>query len=243
MNLPGPAALAAAMEATWPPAARIDLAPWVLRDGRGGGKRVSAATFAGDAAPDRAEISRAEAAMRDLGQAAIVQVRDGAAALDAALDAAGYAIVDPVTIYAAPVDALTAPSPPDRCRAIWPVTPDVAEVWAAGGIGPARLAVMERVTGPKTALAGLAQGRPAACAFVACDGPIAMLHALEVTARFRRTGLGRALTRAAADWAARHGARSLALAVTDANAAANALYRGLGMAPVWQYHYRIGPGG
>jgi N-acetylglutamate synthase len=37
-----------AMEATWPPAATTRLGPWLLRDGKGGGKRVSAATLAGE---------------------------------------------------------------------------------------------------------------------------------------------------------------------------------------------------
>ena len=66
-----------------------------------------------------------------------------------------------------------------------------------------------------------------------------MLHALEVAAPLRRAGLGRIMTRAAADWARRQGAETLALAVTDANVAANALYRDLGMQPVWHYHYRM----
>jgi N-acetylglutamate synthase len=35
------------LEATWPPAARHRAGPWVLRDGAGGGKRVSAATAEG----------------------------------------------------------------------------------------------------------------------------------------------------------------------------------------------------
>ena len=40
---PDPAMLHAVAEATWPPAATQTLGPVTLRDGKGGGKRVSAA--------------------------------------------------------------------------------------------------------------------------------------------------------------------------------------------------------
>jgi ribosomal protein S18 acetylase RimI-like enzyme len=43
----------------------------------------------------------------------------------------------------------------------------------------------------------------------------------------------------AATWAGRNGATHLALAVTRANAGANALYSSLGMEVVGQYHYRM----
>jgi ribosomal protein S18 acetylase RimI-like enzyme len=65
-----------------------------------------------------------------------------------------------------------------------------------------------------------------------------MLHAVEVTEALRRRGAARNLTRAAAEWAGKHGADWLVLAVTEANAPARALYDGLGMAPAGGYHYR-----
>ncbi len=113
-----------------------------------------------------------------------------------------------------------------------------AEIWAAGGVGPARLAVMARARGPKTWLLGRAADRPAAAAFVAAHGGVAMLHALEVSPAARRAGLGSAMTRAAARWAADNGAGVLALAVTEANAPARALYAGLGFRESGGYHYR-----
>ena len=44
--LPGTQKLAEVCEATWPPASRKALGAWVIRDGKGGGNRVSAATEA-----------------------------------------------------------------------------------------------------------------------------------------------------------------------------------------------------
>jgi len=124
---------------------------------------------------------------------------------------------------------------------IWPPLAIQAEIWATGDIGPARLAVMARVTGPRVALLGRVQDAPAATAFVACDGDVAMLHALVVLAPARRQGLGRCLLHAAAVWARAQGAAHLAVLVTQANTAANALYATAGMTAVTQYHYRTAP--
>jgi GNAT superfamily N-acetyltransferase len=75
-------------------------------------------------------------------------------------------------------------------------------------------------------------------AFVARSGPVAFLHALEVTPACRRQGAARALVRAAAAWASETGDEWLALAVTEANEPARSLYASLGMQAVGQYHYR-----
>jgi GNAT superfamily N-acetyltransferase len=66
-----------------------------------------------------------------------------------------------------------------------------------------------------------------------------MIHAVEVRPALRRKGAARQMLNAAAHWAAEQGADRLALAVTEANAGARALYASLGMQPVGQYHYRI----
>jgi GNAT superfamily N-acetyltransferase len=115
----------------------------------------------------------------------------------------------------------------------------MAEIWRDGGIGPARLAVMERAPGPKVWLLGRRGDRPAACAFVAAHGDAAMLHALEVTPETRRRGIATLMTLAAARWAAEQGCATLALAVTEANAPARALYAAMGMREAARDHYRI----
>ena len=228
-----PEALAEVMEATWPPASRRGLGPFTLRDGAGGGKRVSAASLSGEFT--EADLDAAEAAM----PAPLMLIRDADAALDAALDARGWRVVDPVVAYAAPVVALTADLPPLAAFPHWPPLEIARSVWAEGGIGPARLAVMDRVQGPKTALLARTDDRPAGVAFVACHGAEAMLHALEVRPEQRRKGTGQSLLHAAANWAAAQGAAQLSLVVTRQNAAARALYDRLGMRVVGQYHYRM----
>jgi GNAT superfamily N-acetyltransferase len=228
--------LYAALEATWPPARAVRLGPWTIRDGRGGGKRVSAATAEGDWT--EADLAPAEAAMRALGQVPLFLVRDEDARLDAALEGHGYALVAPTLFYEVPVASL-APYPDAMTGfAHWPPLAIVNEIWSAAGIGPARQAVMARVSGPHAAILGRTRDRPSGAAFVAVSGGLAMIHALEVPEVLRRQGTARNLLGRAAHWAAGQGAERLALAVTEANAAARALYASLGMQVVGRYHYR-----
>ena len=112
------------------------------------------------------------------------------------------------------------------------------DLWAQGGIGPGRLAVMQRVAGAKTAILARANDRASGVAFVAMSGKIAMLHALEVTPSMRRQGSAHNILRAAAVWAQDQGADMMSLVVTQANDAACRLYASLGMLVVGQYHYR-----
>nr|WP_256500364.1 GNAT family N-acetyltransferase [Limimaricola litoreus] len=206
------------------------MGPVRLRIGAGGGARVSAATLEGPF--DQDDIAAAEAAMRGEGRAPLFMVRTGEAALDATLDARGYAVKDPTVILAARLAALDA----IPAQAHWPPGAAQRALWAEGGIGAARIAVMERAGGPKAVL-----HHPGGCAFVARHGEIAMLHALEVTPAARRRGTGRALMAMAAGWAHEQDCAWLALAVTRANAPARALYAKLGYEETAAYHYRSAP--
>ena len=230
-----PDALAAAMEATWPPVSAWRLGPWRLREGGGGGKRVSAASAEGQWA--EADIDAAEAAMA----APLFMLRPEDAALDRALAVRGYAKVDPVAVYAAPT-ASFAPPPHFTAFPHWPPLQIALDLWAGGQIGPARIAVMQRVSGPKVAILSRSPGkngdRASGVAFVAIHDRIAMLHALEISPAHRRKGSARNILRAAAGWAGEQGADILALAVTEANRPASALYASHGMQVVGHYHYR-----
>ncbi len=230
-------AIAVAMEATWPPAATRRLGPWLLRDGKSGGKRVSAATLEG--AFDPGAIAQAETAMHAAGTPPLFQLRPGQDALDAALAERGYAMLDPVTVYfAALVDWRHDAPPPMTTFPHWPPLGIATDLWASGGIGLARLAVMHRVRGPKCAILARTADRAAGVAFVAVHDQVAILHALEVAPSLRRRGSAGHILRAAAIWAREQGATELALAVTTGNAAAIALYASFGMRVVGHYHYR-----
>ena len=226
----------AALAATWPAAATTPLGPVTLRDGAGGGRRVSAATL--DGAFDSAAIDAATAAMRAQGRAPLFRLRRDQPELDAHLAAQGFAIVDPTVFYTIPTAAIAAPPRPISLFGLWPMLAIHAQLWAEAGTGRERLAIMARAPAPKAAFIARIENRAAGVAFCALHGPIAMLHALEVSRGFRRKGVAGLMATGIAHWAQAQGAETLALAVTEANTAARALYTGLGMAEAGGYHYR-----
>lgn len=225
-------ALAAALEATWPPARSWSLGPFTLRDGAGGGQRVAAASVNGGFTEP--QLDAAISAMPD----PLFVLYPWDEALDDALQARGYRLHDPVVAYGAPVAQLTGELPFLTAFPHWPPLEVARTVWAEGGIGPARLAVMDRAMMPKAAILARAGDRPAGACFIACHGPLALLHAVEVRSAYRRQGAARHLLRAAANWASDQGATTLALFVTEKNTPARALYSAAGMTEVGRYHYR-----
>ncbi|MEX0284266.1 MAG: GNAT family N-acetyltransferase [Paracoccaceae bacterium] len=228
----------ATIDATWPAARFEARGPWTLRDGQGGGKRVSAASTVQDDVTDQ-DVADAVAGQAAMGQAPLFMIREGQAALDAKLATLGYETIDASVAYAASVADLTAvPLPRVTVLPHWEPLVLTREIWGKGGIGPARVAVMMRATGPRVALLGRNREQPAGAAFVAVSDGIAMLHALEILPEHRREGMGQWFMRGAAAWAADQGAHTLAVICTRANAGANALYASLGMQAVGGYHYR-----
>ncbi|MBV7394443.1 GNAT family N-acetyltransferase [Mameliella sediminis] len=227
-----------ALDATWPAASRVTAGPWTLREGRGGGKRVSTATANGPWRDD--DLAAAEKAMRLMGQAPLFMIRPGDDTLDVALETRGYDRVDPVRLWSAPIEALTdLRLPRVTAFAIWEPLAIMRELWEAAGIGAERQRVMNRAAMPKTGLFGRVSDQPAGAGFCAIHGATAMVHALEIAPQHRQKGLGGWMMRCAALWAADHGATRITVAATEDNAGASALYTSLKMEVVGHYHYRI----
>ncbi len=226
--------LYAVCDATWPPAKQWTVDGWRMRDGAGGGKRVSAATIE----TNGAAIEVAEADMQRRGMRPLFMVRDGDAQLDAQLQAHSYRVVDPVTMYACPTSVLTdTPIPPVTAFSIWEPLAIMEEIWEQGGIGPDRVAVMHRAL-QKTAVFARARDKPAGVGFAAIFDGVCMVHAVEVLPHQRRKGVAQWIMRKAAFWAQEQGANTMSVLCTQANVAANALYTSLGMDVVGHYHYR-----
>lgn len=236
MNSPDAHALFAALDATWPAQRVIPCDGWRIRDGAGGGKRVSAAS----AVADSPDIDTAIAAMREIGQPPLFMLREDEGVLDAALGARGFEVLDPTLIYVAPAAKLARKPPHVSLFPVWPPLAIMRDIWAAGGVGPARLQVMARACQPLTGFAARHDDRAAGAGFCAVAGPIAMLHAIEIVPSQRRHGVAENMLRGAAHWAQGQGADWLALAVTEANRPACALYEKLGMQVAARYHYRQG---
>jgi GNAT superfamily N-acetyltransferase len=239
MTPPDTHRIMAAIDATWPPAEFARVGPWTLRRGAGGGQRVSAASTEDQGA----ECAPAEEGMRAWGQVPLVRLTTDQTELDRRLAAASYRVRDPVALYAVPVAALD--DGRDETVRVFRVTCPLAmidEIWTRGGIGPGRRAVMDRACAPRMTLMARAEDRPVGAAFVAVDGDVAMIHAIEVTPEHRRKGGGAQLLRGGASFAGEHGATWLTLAVTEANVPARVLYERLGMTVAGSYHYRIAVG-
>ena len=233
MSLPSPTDCLRALDATWPAKRLWAAGDWVLRDGAGGGKRVSAATPRHPAADPVA----GEAAMQAAGLAALFRLGPDERALARRLQDMGYHAFDHTLIYAAPVSDLAAAPPAVSLFDIWPPLAIMREIWAGGGIGLARLAVMDRAAPPGTGFVARIQDRVAGVAFCGISESLAMLHAVEVAPQFRRKGVATTILRGAAHWAQAQGAQWLSLAVTAANAPARALYARAGMQIVTEYQY------
>jgi len=236
---PDAAQLYDAVEGTWPPAKAFAQGAWTLRDGAGGGKRVSAATANGPVTA--ADVTEAEAGMAALGQPPLFMVREGEQALDALLAGQGYAVIDPVILYTLPIEKLTdVPIPRVTTFAIWKPLAIMREIWAQGGIGPARLDVMARAQ-TKTAILSRWQEKPAGVAFAGVHDGICMVHAVEVLPHQRRMGVAQWMMRAAAFWGQAQGAQYMSVLCVEENTAANRLYQGLGFTAAGRYHYRHKP--
>ncbi len=225
-------------DTTWPPEKMHRLGPFMVRRGGGGGQRVSSASLWQDQFTPT-DIDAAEQAMEGMGQPLLFMIRDNDRALDKALEARGYFIKDPVTLFAGPSAQLAKHDPKGLAviDASEPIAV-MAEIWETGGIDAGRLDVIRRATGPKACFLGRADDQPAGVAYVACDKDIAMMHALEILPNARRKGLALQMMGAMGAWASCNGAHTFSLVVLTQNDAACGLYRRLGMVKAGQYHYR-----
>lgn len=236
---PDLARLLSVSEHTWPPARRWEQDGFVLRDGQGGGQRVSSATATGPVTD--AQIAKAADAMQSSGQRAIFQLKDDDSALDAQLETLGYLTKDPTIAYVLPIERLTdKPIPRVTAFTIWEPLAIMNEIWETDGIGPARRAVMARAR-HKTGVLARWNEKPAGAAFAGLHDDVIMVHGLVVLPTQRRQGVAEWMMRRAAYWGQAHQATHIAVLCVAANNAANALYRALGFAPVGRYHYRVKP--
>ena len=228
------------VDATWPAAERVRLGPFTLRRGEGGGKRISAATASGPVT--EADIAAAEQAMDDRGQQALFAVNADQVTFDRMLVERAYLTLDPTRLFRVRIDDLAdLETPPNVGFSVWPPLQVQNDIWAAGHLGPAHLAVMDRAAVPKTTILGRSQDKPAGAGFVAVHEGIAVIHALEVLPDLRRRGVARTILVHAARWGRDNGADRLVALTAKANLGTLQFFERLGFAGTDAYHYRIRP--
>lgn len=226
----------AAWQATWPAADYTQIGGFRVGRGQGGGGRVSAARVTGPW--DAADIADVEAQHADWGQPELFAVEDLDTALADALAAKGYVATKPTLILDADIASLAdVRIPAVTALETWPPLAIVRDLWAEQEISPARQAVMERAAMPKTSILGRVEDRAAGAGFVSVHGRFATIHALAVLPQFRRKGVAGWIIRRAAKFGQQDGADRLALAVTQANSGARAVYDALGFQQIGSYSY------
>lgn len=235
MTRPDFASLLAICDATWPPEEVIDRGAFRLYRSKGGGSRVRGTRLC--PSWQEADLDAAEAAMAQMDQPLLFQVTDDRAA--AALAARGYKKKDPTIGMAAPLAKLLVSPPPVTAFETWPIIQVQKDIWAEDGVGPDRIAVMERASCPKITLLGRTNDAPCGVVYAGLSDKQVMFHALYLRPAARRQGLGAHMLGALARWGQGQGADTLSLFVTEANTSAQAFYSTLGFERVGSYHYRI----
>jgi ribosomal protein S18 acetylase RimI-like enzyme len=158
------------------------------------------------------------------------------------LDRMGWAAFDESAVLAMELGG-RAFDPGAEIRAFDPADPRWCRVQATlGGASPQDAETMKTLYGliaPEAkGLVVYDRGTPAAAALAVNAGGIGVYLNVVTDRARRRRGHGAAAMRAALDWTARSGASIAAIQVQADNEPALALYRSLGFAERYRYHYR-----
>ncbi len=217
-----------AIDATWPAAAYQHIEGWLLRNGQGGGKRVSAASQI----ERDADIGVAVRHFEHRGETPLFMLTAGEDELDAELASLGFKVIDPVVVLSRKLEEPTGDITSQQHQE---VTKTAQTIWIAGGISFPRFNVMMRAAEPRVILTLADQ----AVAFASISNGLCMVHAVEVLETARGKKLGTRVMQDAMIWAARHDADEIAVLTVKENAPALGLYRSMGFGEVASYHYRI----
>lgn len=238
--------------AAWPAPRAVLMDGWLLRFGGGHTSRANSVNVVG---PSRAaaagKVADCAALYRGQGLRPIFRLSSALpqADLAPALDEAGYGPPreGSLVLYRGldgsgiqdPAVALVDGRPDPRWRT---ASACLAGLDATGAA--LRDRILDSFVVPVAFAALEVDGEVAATALCAVHGGIACFNAVATDPRHRGRGLATRTVAALLAWAERrHGASGACLQVVDGNAAALALYRGLGFrTEVSRYHYRDAPG-
>jgi GNAT superfamily N-acetyltransferase len=226
----GTAALERIASEAWPAAHRDRLGDWQLRATGGWTGRANSALPVGDpgvALPDAVDAVVDWYAARGL-PARINVPLPLAAALDAELDARGWARSEPTLVQTAPLADFDASGAADVQLETSPSAQWLALV--AGRKGALPPEAHDLLTGPSLVRFATAyrDGTVTGTARGAVVSAVLHLGLVEVAEPARRQGLAGRLTQALAGWARDAGAHTVLLQVEESNGPARALYAGLG---------------
>ncbi len=223
---------------------------WLLRLSPGLAKRArSINAHFGSTLPLSAKIDYCERVYEERGLPALFRMTPFNAPpdLEDTLEARGYKPFQPTLVQTLQLERPPdVPCPPD----VEFTVPSVPEFVAAVGELQAasaeqRAAHLERLAqSPLTTriLVALSGGQPVASGHAAIEDGLVGVFSVATKHSFRGRGIGSALTAALLAWARIRGAHTAYLQVAADNQSALSVYRRMGFATAYTYHYRARPG-
>lgn len=228
------------MDEAWPALESVRVGAWKARFGAGVTKRANS-VLCPDGSED-GDIAAVERLYAERELPAVFQLRPGA--LDDELARRGYTLVDPTLFFTRRLTAADVRTGPvevsDEPGRAW-----MDAWWAVDGRYAEGLPVAREIlTGVQARYASVTEdGRAVATGRGVPQGDTLGVYCMAVPPEQRRRGLARVVLRALLADAYARGQRTAYLAVTEANAAARALYTAEGFVPAGGYHYRVSSSG
>lgn len=234
--------------AAWPAVRSLRIGGWLVRISGGYTKRANSANWVAD---DGLAVSDVITRCTDLFDAAglratfrLVERRE-TAAMDAALEHAGWVTVEPSLVMLAP-DAGGFGTAADDPAIELVSMPEWAAIHASLAAQPEAVAarhfdILNRIAVPTLPAVARLDGVPVACGLGVIDGPLLGYFDILTAPAYRGRGLARRLMAVQAAAARRRGVGACYLQVVAANAPAIGLYRKLGFREAYRYHYRLPP--
>lgn len=224
---------------------------WLLRVSAGKAKRGrSVNAFFGSTLPLAGKIAHCERVYAQQGLPTLFRMTpfDHPADLEAALAARGYVAFDETFVQVLSLDR--APEPPEQEAGVAVAWPDAGSFVDA--VSELRASTTEQrdahrerlLQSPlgKRFVVVRADGRVVCTAQVGVEGALAGLFDVVTAEDARGKGYATLACASLLSWAWQHGAHCAYLQVSAANAPALAVYRKLGFATAYAYHYRGRPG-
>jgi ribosomal protein S18 acetylase RimI-like enzyme len=225
------------LAATWPAQDTADLGGWLLRYAEGYTRRAnSVLALTAPAGGTDAAVAAVEDWYRERGAWPLIAVSGPVTRrLDEELAARGWEAEGETAVMVRAVEPVAYDG---EARIADAPSPALLE---AAGRGRAAVAAAVLGSGPGRGYAEIRRGGvPAARGRGAVAGDAVAISGIGTLPEYRRQGLGTEVLRALEAWGAGAGARRAVLQVEAGNEAALAMYRRLGYAERYRYHYRRG---
>jgi ribosomal protein S18 acetylase RimI-like enzyme len=245
-----PVAIERVADAAWPAAEQVPLGPWKLRATHGVTRRANSVFTAGPDDASAADLERwvveAEGfyARRSLPAVFQISAATGGRGLDALLEARGYVMNGVSEVWVLNARRVQRVNGDRGWNVLRSDEPD--DLWFDCAFDEpldrrrVHEQIVRRAPRPRVFVSAVVDGVVAGCGMSTSGDGHAGIFCMATRERYRRRGIGIALVQNLCGWAAtRGGDQQLFLQVMRGNEAAKELYRKVGFAWAYGYHYRV----